>query len=383
MMEATDRPDENTGLGKDFVQLAKIALTGREHDVQLYIRRMARRYRDRQPEMAAGLVALMREAPMRVSPLRKEGITAVPVDNDSRLQLLRVESSPHLEVEPVYPPEIEAVLRVVVRERTERARLVEAGLEPTRTLLFTGAPGVGKSLAARWLARELGVPLLVLDLSAVMSSFLGRTGTNLRQVIEYAKGLDCVLLLDELDAVAKRRDDATEVGELKRLVTVLLQEIDSWPARGLIVAATNHAGLLDPAVWRRFERRVEFPMPGTDALEQAVRRFLGEDLDEVSGWSRALAVGLHGLSFSDAERIVMGARRSAAVDGDPLAKGLTEVLRERAGALGRAERSELAVRLVELGAASQREAYELTGVSRDTIRKVARQRGNSDTENGA
>lgn len=383
MNESTAKLDENNGMTKDFVQLAQIALTGREHDVQLYIRRMARRYRERAPDLAAGLVSLMQRAPTRMSPLRKEGMTAVPVDSDSRLQLLRVEESAHLDTDPVYPPEVEAVLRLVVDERKKRDRLLEAGLEPTRTLLFTGAPGVGKSLAARWLARELGVALLVLDLSAVMSSFLGRTGTNLRQVMDYAKGLDCVLLLDELDAVAKRRDDATEVGELKRLVTVLLQEIDSWPAIGLIVAATNHAGLLDPAVWRRFERRIEFPMPGVPALERAIDRFLGDDVTVVSGWSKALAVALTGSSFSDAERIVTGARRAAAVGGGPLADCLKEVVRERIAELGRAERSDLAVRLVELGAASQREAYDLTGVSRDTIRKTARLHAKDDAPKGA
>ena len=99
-----------------------------------------------------------------------------------------------------------------------------------------------------------------------MSSYLGRTGSNIRHVLDYAKGVDGVLLLDELDAIAKRRDDATDVGELKRLVTVLLQEIDDWPSSGLLIAATNHPGLLDPAVWRRFELRVSFPMPGDDVV---------------------------------------------------------------------------------------------------------------------
>jgi hypothetical protein len=116
------------------------------------------------------------------------------------------------------------------------------------------AQDLGDTLAARVLARTLGRPLLILDLAAVMSSFLGRTGGNLRHVLDYAKSIECVLLLDELDAIAKRRDDAGEIGELKRLVTVLIQEIDDWPSSGLLVAATNHPELLDPAIWRRFFR---------------------------------------------------------------------------------------------------------------------------------
>ena len=99
-------------------------------------------------------------------------------------------------------------------------------MDPTRSALFTGPPGVGKTLAAKWMARELGQPLAILDLSAVMSSFLGRTGSNVRAVLDFARDRRCILLLDEFDAVAKRRDDTSEIGELKRLVTVLLQEID-------------------------------------------------------------------------------------------------------------------------------------------------------------
>ncbi|TGV70329.1 AAA family ATPase, partial [Mesorhizobium sp. M00.F.Ca.ET.158.01.1.1] len=110
-------------------------------------------------------------------------------------------------------------LDTLVAERKDIENLHKAGWEPTRTVLFTGAPGVGKTLGARWLARELNRPLLILDLAAVMSSYLGRTGTNLRHVLDYAKTLDCVLLLDELDAIAKRRDDRGQIGALKRLVT--------------------------------------------------------------------------------------------------------------------------------------------------------------------
>jgi len=94
-----------------------------------------------------------------------------------------------------------------------------------------------------------------------MSSFLGKTGSNIRVVLDFARRQPCVLLLDEFDAITKRRDDSAEIGELKRLVTVLIQAIDEWPADGLLVAATNHPELLDPAIWRRFDRVVEFPLP--------------------------------------------------------------------------------------------------------------------------
>ncbi len=372
--------DQKDTLADDFAHLARLSLTTGPHDVQLFVRRMTRRYRESLPQLSEQLLELLRQSPTRMSPLRKEGVASVPVDTDSRLELLRIESVPTLDVEPVFPPSVEQDLAVLVRERRERDQLDAVGLEPTRTVLFTGEPGVGKSLAARWLAREIGVPLLVLDLSAVMSSFLGRTGNNVRQVMEYAKGLDCVLLLDELDAIAKRRDDATEVGELKRLVTVLLQEIDNWPSGGLIVAATNHPKLLDPAVWRRFERRVEFPLPDESTLAIAIGRFLGGDEPLAAGWKAALASSLRGASFSDVERLVVGARRAAAVNQTSLADEISRVLRARVSELPKGDRSELAARLVSAGLVSQREAYDLTGVSRDTIRKVVRSGGGSGRE---
>jgi SpoVK/Ycf46/Vps4 family AAA+-type ATPase len=130
--------------------------------------------------------------------------------------------------------EQQRALDQILSERRREEELFKQGLSPTRSIIFTGPPGVGKTLAARWVARELQRPLLTLDLSAVMSSFLGRTGANVRHVLDYAKTVNGVLLLDELDSIAKRRDDATDVRELKLLVTVLLQEIDDGPATGLL-----------------------------------------------------------------------------------------------------------------------------------------------------
>jgi SpoVK/Ycf46/Vps4 family AAA+-type ATPase len=362
--------DDKSVNENDLVQIARLALTGRPQDVQTYIRRLARRYRGELPAVAAQLTELLQEAPTRQSPLRREAAAPVPVDLESRLQLLRIENAPALDVEPIWEVSVKRALDQILSERQRDEELFKQGLAPTRSIIFTGPPGVGKTLAARWIARELGRPLLTLDLSAVMSSFLGRTGANVRHVLDYAKSVSGVLLLDELDSIAKRRDDATDVGELKRLVTVLLQEIDDWPSTGLLIAATNHADLLDPAVWRRFEMRVEFPMPSEAAVRQAIDTFMGAR--KVPGvWNDVLAVTLRGLSFSDIEREVMLARRAAVTRDISLEDALGQVVQSRVEPLARRERGQLAMWLTEAGI-SQRQVHELTGVSRDTIRKKTR-----------
>jgi SpoVK/Ycf46/Vps4 family AAA+-type ATPase len=354
-------------LVQDFSHLAKLALTGRAQDVQLYLVRMARKYRKELPEFAQQLNALVQEGPTRQSPLRSETVAAIPVDADSRLQLLRTEATPHLDHEPIWSGEVKTQLEQIVREHRNASILLDAKLSPTRTALFTGPPGVGKTLAARWTARELGRPLLTLDLSAVISSYLGRTGANIRNVLDYAKGASCVLLIDEIDAVAKRRDDGQEVGELKRLVTVLLQEVDDWPAGGLLLAATNHPELLDPAVWRRFESQVQFPMPSNEAVVRAVSVLLLEE-QVPADWMMILSEVFKGHSFSDIESGLIWVRRMAVIEGAPLQALLPRLTRKLLDSADLATRKAVARRLTCLNL-SQRQVNEATGLSRDTIRK--------------
>lgn len=357
----------------DFVQLARLALAGRGQDVALYLRRATRRYRETRPDVADTLIELLRHTPLRSSILKSATAAPIggPVDTTSRLHLVRQELSPELPVEPVFAPSVEAALHQLIEERQSAERLLAAGLEPTSKALLVGPPGVGKTLAARYIARTLELPLFILDLSAVMSSFLGRTGVNLRHVLDFARSQPCVLLLDELDAVAKRRDDATEIGELKRLVTVLLQEIDDWRSDGLLLAATNHPDLLDPAVWRRFDIKIEFPLPDASAIQKAVPRFL-DDATVAPDILTVLMSAFEGLSFSDIERSLMKARRVAALDSQTLEDALLGVVQSHLHALPFHRRAELASQLVASGQISQRRAHELTGVSRDTIRKVRR-----------
>lgn len=344
-------------------------MTGRSQDVQAYVRRIARRVQAQNGSLAQKLGELAAQAPSQNSPLRDATMPMMPVDADSRLRLLRHEFPVHLEREVVLRADIKSVLDQILAERRRAGELAELGIAPTRSLLLAGPPGVGKTMTARWLAAELGKPLLTLDLSAVMSSFLGRTGGNLRNVLDYAKGTDSVLLLDEFDAIAKRRDDGTEVGELKRLVTVLLQEVDDWPATGLLIAATNHGDLLDPAAWRRFDHVLTYPLPTIQELRAFMDRAMAEWGEVPPHTAEATALMLQGKSFSDAARLLNQARRWAFIGDASPAAALEHAIQQLVVDRPLAGRKAAALALRKAGVAD-RQIQRLTGVARDTLRAM-------------
>lgn len=357
----------NSSLSNDFLILARLSLTGRPQDINLLLHKTMKKYRMSDPELVEQLSALINEVPTRSTPLRKFNDSPLPVDVDSRLQLLKIDHTT-LENNPLLALDLKENLEQLLIERRNLTALSKHGLHPTKSVLFTGPPGVGKTMTAKWIAAKLGKPLLVLDLAAVMSSYLGRTGNNVRYVLDYAKSVDCVLLLDELDSIAKRRDDNSEVGELKRLVTVLLQEIDDWPDSGLLIAATNHPDLLDPAVWRRFEMILKFSNPDRSHVENYIKELLQSHLTELPGWSEVLSYVFLGRSFSEIEHQINLVRKAAAIDQSSIEEKLKQLI--SSDQLGsKDQRVTLATTLVEKKLMSQRKATELTGVARETIRK--------------
>jgi SpoVK/Ycf46/Vps4 family AAA+-type ATPase len=209
---------------------------------------------------------------------------------------------------------------------------------------------------------------LTLNLSAVMSSFLGRTGNNIRVVLDYAAKSPAILLLDEFDAVAKRRDDSAEIGELKRLVTVLVQAIDEWPSNSLLVAATNHPELLDPAVWRRFDQTVEFPFPTQPEIAKNIEALIGSGPGDLQDAVDVLSQLLVGASFSDVSQHIIRARRDSLMSGTPLGDELMKLAGRIAENTPLPTKVGIAAELQRQGY-SQRKISEVTGLSRDTIRK--------------
>jgi AAA+ superfamily predicted ATPase len=195
-------------------------------------------------------------------------------------------------------------------EEQQRADLLRAhALEPRHRVLLCGPPGNGKTSLAEALAGELSLPLLVIRYDGVIGSYLGETAVRLARLMEHVRSRRCVVFFDEFDAIGKERGDEHETGEIKRVVSSLLLNIDALPPYVVVVAATNHAELLDRAVWRRFQLRLELPPPDRDATVAWVKRFESKNGLKLRLTTKQIEQHLVGLSYAELEEFCLDVQR--------------------------------------------------------------------------
>jgi SpoVK/Ycf46/Vps4 family AAA+-type ATPase len=171
---------------------------------------------------------------------------------------------------------IETQLRRIIKEQQLFAKIREHGLSPRRKLLLVGPPGSGKTMTASALAGELGIPLFLVRLDALITKFMGETAAKLRQVFDSIADIRGVYFFDEFDAIGSQRGLANDVGEIRRVLNSFLQMIEHDHSNSLIIAATNHPEILDQALFRRFDDVIEYKLPGHDQVATLLNRRLGQ-----------------------------------------------------------------------------------------------------------
>lgn len=209
----------------------------------------------------------------------------------------------------ILPDSVRSVCQDLITEQNRADLLRSYGIEPRNKLLLIGPPGNGKTSLSEAIAESLMVPLLTVRYESIIGSYLGETASRLSKLFEYAKARECVLFFDEFETLGKERGDIHETGEIKRVVSSLLLQIDALPSYVIAIAATNHDTLLDKAAWRRFQVRLEIPKPSRRNLEEYYRFFEREHDFNFGLQVSTLAKKTLGISYAEAEEFALSVYR--------------------------------------------------------------------------
>jgi SpoVK/Ycf46/Vps4 family AAA+-type ATPase len=241
----------------------------------------------------------------------------VPVDRRYRLPLAVHIEHELLRHEMVLSPEVESKILRIEKEYLARERLNHHGLKPRKKVLLHGSTGCGKSLAAERIAWELGLPFYKVRFDTLISSYLGESATNLQVLFESIKDYPCVLLLDEFDIIGKRRNNSSnDVGEIHRLVNILLGLLEEYDGEGLLIATTNFEGSIDNALFRRFDDFIELPKPHEKEIEELLKiSFSALKLNKeisLKNYSKKMV----GMSYAIIVKIANDAAKKAIINSD-------------------------------------------------------------------
>lgn len=333
----------------------------------------------RDHEGAKAIQSILRK---RGVPLQTSGVAeSLPRDGASSLPLIEEGNW------PTTPVMLEGEPGAVVSQFVEDAKnidlLSEKGVSSRLGLLLYGPPGTGKSLLAGHIAALLDRPFYIARLDSLISSRLGETAKNIRGIFDYVPSRQAVLFLDEIDAIAKLRDDRHELGELKRVVNTVIQGLDSLTDDVITIAATNHPHLLDSAIWRRFPYKAEIKLPDRQVREDLWLHFLYADDEGRRGDAEHLAHLSDGLSGADIENIGLAARRRAILSKtEPSLATILLILSNSNtdgmklainGNISVEDKKKLSQHLIGTGHFSQADIARILGISRQMVNKYLKE----------
>lgn len=234
----------------------------------------------------------------------------VIVRSGNNEQSLFIEKNPQKRLEHlILPDNIVESCRGLIDEQTRADLLRSYGIEPRNKMLLIGPPGNGKTSLAETIAEALMVPLLTVRYESIVGTYLGETAGRLSKLFDYAKTRQCVLFFDEFETLGKERGDIHETGEIKRVVSSLLLHIDSLPSYVVVIGATNHDSLLDKAAWRRFQVKLELPLPTRANLEKWFAMFEKQKDFDFGIEPSTLARKVLGFSYAEAEELALSVFR--------------------------------------------------------------------------
>jgi SpoVK/Ycf46/Vps4 family AAA+-type ATPase len=252
--------------------------------------------------------------------------TMAPRDKDSLLELYEIVHSETSLDEVILPGNQKNIIKQFVDEQNNAANLKKHNIPISNRLLLCGPPGCGKTMTAYAIGNALSLPIAYVRLDGLVSSYLGQTSTNLRKVFDSVKNQRIILFLDEFDAIAKKRDDANELGELKRVVTTLLQNFDNLPSNVILIAATNHEHLLDPAIWRRFNVTITLDLPAVEQREALIQIGLTKYGIKAKIDVGVIAKVTEGMSGALVEELMLAAAKKYLLDGSLKTADVTAIL---------------------------------------------------------
>jgi SpoVK/Ycf46/Vps4 family AAA+-type ATPase len=267
-------------------------------------------------EFSAELRRMIEKAKDRLQPKQTTGQTIPFAAAQGELSELFAVYHPQTRLsDMVLPESLHSRMQRIVEEHRQMAMLKGHNLRPRQRLLLSGPPGCGKTMTAHALAGELGFPLFIVRLDALMTKFLGETGAKLRLIFDSMERVRAVYMFDEFDSIGTERGSTSDVGEMRRVLNSFLMMLENYQGASLVIAATNHGHALDAALFRRFDDLLSYDLPDKRLIETTIRRRLAQLPGRIRVSAAKAATAAVGLSYAEVTRACDEAVKSLLLSG--------------------------------------------------------------------